>query len=191
MAAHLIQRAFLALIAVGMIAGCATPPSHLPPPEFAPEPPAVTRLFLLRHAEKQGGSDPALTGPGMARAIQLAERLRGEGVTAIWSTATRRTQDTAGPLAAALGLEVATYDAGALPAFAASLTETPGVIVVVGHSNTTDVLAGLIGADPGPPIDDAAEFDRLYVISIGEDGGRRSRIERYGAPLAAPEDGAP
>ncbi|MFN4023240.1 MAG: histidine phosphatase family protein [Hyphomonas sp.] len=191
MAAHLIRRAFVALMAAGMVAGCANPPSHLPPPDFVPEPAAVTRVFLLRHAEKEAGADPALTGSGMARAVQLAERLRGEGVTAIWSTATRRAQDTAAPLAAVLGLEVATYDAGDLPTFAAGLMETPGVIVVVGHSNTTDVLAGLVGADPGPPIDDAAEFDRLYVISLGEDGVLRARIERYGARSAAAAGGPP
>lgn len=185
MAAHLIRRWFIAGLAAGLIAACASPPTHLPPPDFEPEPPAVTRLFLMRHAEKEAGADPALTAAGMARAIQLAERLRGEGVTGIWSTATRRTRDTASPLAAAFGLEVEIYDAGDLPAFAASLKETPGVMVVVGHSNTTDMLAGLLGADPGPPIDDAAEFDRLYVISIGADGAVRSRMERYGVLSAS------
>lgn len=191
MAAHLIRRRLLACLAAGLLAACASAPSHLPPPEFAPEPAFVTRLFLMRHAEKETGPDPALTGAGTARAAQLAERLGGEGVSQIWSTDTRRTQDTVRPLATALGLEVQSYDAGALPAFAASLTQTAGVKVVVGHSNTTDVLAGLLGADPGPPIDDAAEFDRLYVISIGEDGAVRSRMERYGALSAIPAGEAP
>ena len=184
MAAYLIRRQFLACLGAGLMVACAAQPSHLPPPAFEPDPPAVTRVFLVRHAEKAAGTDPALTDAGTARAAQLAERLGAEGVTAIWSTDTLRTRDTARPLAARLGLEVQIYDAGALPAFAASLAETAGVMVVVGHSNTTDVLAGLLGADPGPPIDDASEFDRLYVVSIGQEGSVWSRIERYGAPSA-------
>jgi hypothetical protein len=56
---------------------------------------------------------------------------------------------------------------------------------VVGHSNTTDALAALLGADPGPAIAEATEFDRLYVIAIDENDVVRSRIERYGAALPA------
>jgi hypothetical protein len=34
---------------------------------------------------------------------------------------------------------------------------------VVGHSNTTPELAGLLGGDPGSPISED-EYDRLYAI---------------------------
>jgi 2,3-bisphosphoglycerate-dependent phosphoglycerate mutase len=64
------------------------------------------------------------------------------------------------------------------------------VKLVVGHSNTTGALAGHLGGDPGPAIDDATEFDRLYVISITEDGTVSSRIERYGAPSTVREGGS-
>ena len=71
------------------------------------------------------------------------------------------------------------------------LAETPGVKLVVGHSNTTDALAALIGADPGPPIDDAAEFDRLYVITITDGYQVASQIERYGAPSPVGAENSP
>jgi 2,3-bisphosphoglycerate-dependent phosphoglycerate mutase len=182
MAAHLIRRGFLAILAAGLLAACMTAPQQASRAETAADPAPVTRLFLVRHAEKEAGPDPALTPAGEARAAALAERLAAEGVTEIWSTDTRRTQGTARPLAAARELAVQSYDPRALPAFANQLAETPGIKLVVGHSNTTDALAALIGADPGPPIDDAAEFDRLYVIMITDGYQVSSRIERYGQP---------
>jgi 2,3-bisphosphoglycerate-dependent phosphoglycerate mutase len=111
--------------------------------------------------------------------------LKDEGVTEVWSTQTRRTQQTAAPLAVQRGLQVQPYDASTLPAFASWLKDAPGVKLVVGHSNTTDALAALLGADPGPAIVEATEFDRLYVIAIDENGIVRSRIERYGAASPA------
>lgn len=138
-------------------------------------------LFLVRHAEKETGDDPVLTAEGAKRATGLAARLGAEGITEIWSTRTNRTLQTAAPLAAQLAIEVQTYDVRALPVLAAELTAAPGVKLVVGHSNTTDALAGLLGAEPGPAIAEATEFDRLYVVQIGADGIVRSRIERYGA----------
>lgn len=190
MAAHLIGRTVLALLAVGLLAGCvASARPHTEGSIALDDAAAPTRLFLVRHAEKEPGDDPALTPAGEARADALAERLAAEGVTAIWSTPTRRTQSTARPLADMLQLPVQIYDAARLPDFARQLAETPGVILVVGHSNTTDRLAGLLGADPGPPIDEAAEFDRLYVIVLPDGGPVTSEIQRFGQPasLAAEE----
>jgi len=186
MAADLIRRGFLGLVAAMWLSACATPPVAAPDPSTA-QPAAVTTLFLVRHGEKEAGDDPALTPQGAARARALVKRLETEGLTEIWSTRTNRTQQTAAPMAAQSGLAVQHYDASTLPAFASWLLDVPGVKLVVGHSNTTDALAALLGADPGPPIDDAREFDRLYVIAIDADGIVRSRIERYGArsPAAA------
>jgi len=187
MAAHLIRRGFLGLLALCLTTACASAPAPAPAGDTSAAPAAVVRLFLVRHGEKETGSDPALTAEGAARAKALAERLKDEGVTEIWSTQTRRTQQTAAPLAVQRGLQVQTYDASTLPAFASWLRDAPGVKLVVGHSNTTDALAALLGAEQGPVIDDASEFDRLYVIAIDESGIVRSRMERYGAasPVAA------
>lgn len=177
MAAGLKRRAALGLLAIAMMAACAGTPAAKPAAE-AP----FARVFLVRHGEKEAGPDPALSPAGVQRAQALAARLGGEGITEIWSTRTNRTEQTAAPVAAALGLAVQTYDPSALPAFANTLGDTGGVKLVVGHSNTTDALAALIGADPGPVIDEANEFDRLYLIDLGEDGVLADRIERYGAP---------
>lgn len=181
MAADMKRRGLLALLAACLVAACAGVPEAAPETVPAAETPFV-RIFLVRHGEKETGTDPALSAEGAKRAQALAERLGGEGITEIWSTQTNRTQQTAAPLAAALGLTVQAYDASALPAFATTLGDTAGVKLVVGHSNTTDALAALIGADPGPAINEASEFDRLYVIDLSEYGVTADRIERYGAP---------
>jgi broad specificity phosphatase PhoE len=180
MAADLKWRGRLALIVAVLLGACAALPAR--EVVTANTGPDYARAFLVRHGEKQTGEDPVLTPEGAERARALAVRLASEGVTEIWSTRTNRAEQTAAPLAAELGLRVQTYDASALPAFASWLRAAPGVKLVVGHSNTTDALAALLGAEPGPPIVEAKEFDRLYVIELSEFGATASRIERYGAP---------
>lgn len=185
MAKDLSRRTIIGLVAALVLAACATPAAPVEEASVAAAPDAVITLFLVRHAEKEAGSDPALTPEGRQRAEALAARLSGEGLTEIWSTRTRRTEETAAPVAKAAHLPVQSYDASTLQAFASWLLDTPGVKLVVGHSNTADALAALLGADPGPEIDEASEFDRLYVIHVDKDGIVTSRIERYGAASRA------
>jgi phosphohistidine phosphatase SixA len=137
--------------------GCAAPAE---PPSSGPEP----VFFLVRHAEKVDQTDESpLTEVGQARAETLARMLRDAGVDGIYSSDFRRTRDTAAPLARDLGLEVALYDTDQLPELADTLLSSPGRYLVVGHSNTTPELAGLLGGDPGSPISED-EYDRLYAI---------------------------
>lgn len=144
--------------------------------------------YLVRHAEKLTGDaleelpdprDPPLTRAGEERAIALADLLAGAEITKIWSTDTTRTRDTAQPLADRLGIEIDLYDASDLSAFAALLRrDTSGNVLIVGHSNTTPGLAEALGANPGPPIIEATEYDRLYVIKLKTGEGE---IQRFGA----------
>jgi broad specificity phosphatase PhoE len=89
--------------------------------------------------------------------------LRDSGVDKIYSSDFERTRDTAAPLAAALGLEVEQYDPTAMADLSQTLLASPGRYLVVGHSNTTPELAGLLGGEPGPPIPES-EYDRLYLL---------------------------
>ena len=147
----------------------------------APEP-TTDAVFLVRHAEKTTEkTDPALTSEGQARAMALADRLESEGITHIHSSDTKRTRDTAAPLAARLDLEVQIYDARNLPAIADKLKATPGRHLVVGHSNTTPQLTELLGGDGGSPIVEATEYDRLYVVTMAEGEPVKSYLTRFGA----------
>ncbi|GAB5454003.1 MAG: phosphoglycerate mutase family protein [Henriciella sp.] len=140
---------------------------------------AQHEIYLVRHAEKQTGDDPALTDAGKVRAETLAELLSDKGLTQIYSSDYKRTRETAAPIAERTRLEVQLYDPSDLDAFAETLKSTEGVLLVVGHSNTTPPLAAALGGDPGTPIDESTEYDRLYVIDLS--GAEPvSRIERFG-----------
>jgi len=147
-----------------------------------------TVVYLVRHAEKAEvpADDPPLTAEGKARAQALVHALADAGITAIHSTDTERTRATAEPTARALGLEVRLYDGTDLETIAQRLRTRPGRHLVVGHSNTTPELVGLLGGDPGPPIAEAWEHDRLYVVILDAgEGPGRTLLLRFGAPSAA------
>ena len=146
---------------------------------IAQEEPTV--VYLVRHAEKaDGGADPALTVQGIARAAVLADLLSDSGITHIYSSDFVRTRDTAEPLAGRLGLETLIYDPSDLVGMASLLRNTPGRHLVSGHSNTTPRLVELLGGDPHTAIDEASEYDRLYIVTLLPGGGASSVLLRYG-----------
>lgn len=165
---------------VAVLAGCAAGPGGNVP--GAPVPEAGGRdlvIVLVRHAEayREPGGDPDLTGDGVLRAERLASVLRDAGIEVIHSSGYRRTDQTAAPLAAGLGVEPVPYDAEDLPALADRLKGLTGRHLVVGHSNTTPEVVRLLGGEPGSAID-ASEHDRLYLVTI-EPGGVRTVLLRY------------
>ncbi|MEL6686603.1 MAG: phosphoglycerate mutase family protein [Pseudomonadota bacterium] len=130
---------------------------------------ADLEVFLVRHAEKQSGQDPALTEAGVLRAEALADLLEDADITHIHSSDYKRTRQTVAPLAARLDLPVRLYDPRDLPTLADQLREEGGRHLVVGHSNTTPPLAEELGGEGGEPIVEATEYDRLYLVSITGD----------------------
>lgn len=82
-------------------------------------PAGATEILLVRHGESRAASvdnpfplvdghgDPELHANGEAQALLVRDRLRDEGIAAIYATSLRRTQQTATPLAAFLDLEIA------------------------------------------------------------------------------------
>jgi broad specificity phosphatase PhoE len=136
----------------------------------AAEPSAI---YLVRHGEKLAGQDPELSPQGQGRARNLAAILRRAGITAIFSTKTVRTQQTAAPLAQQTSLTVQLYDPLAPLALVEKVRTLSGAVVVVGHSNTLPELVRLFGGAPGADIADD-EFDRLYQLLPGADGKVRT-----------------
>lgn len=154
------------LLVVLALAGCVHAPA-----------PAVQHVYIVRHAEKVSGDDPALSAAGTARAAALAALLQDRGIGRIFSTDTRRTRSTAMPLAERLGLEIEIYDHRRPDALAAKVRAAGQNALIVGHSNTIAGLAEAFGAQPGAAVADD-EYDRLYVIRLTEDDVT-SEIRRY------------
>ncbi|MGB3456154.1 MAG: histidine phosphatase family protein [Litorimonas sp.] len=162
-------------VAALLLVGCATRP-------VAP----LADIHLVRHAEKVDSSrDAALSNAGHARAVDLADRLSDAGIAYIYSTDYQRTRDTAAPLAERLGLDVRFYDPSELDALARTLRGLPDNSLVVGHSNTTPKLVAVLGGSPGPAIDEAREYNRLYILSQGASGQRsvHTELQAYGEPM--------
>lgn len=145
-------------------------------------------IVLVRHAERAGPSaeDPGLTELGSERARELSRLLADAGLTRIHSSDTRRTRDTARPLAERLGRPVEIYDHRALEAFARELRQQEGRHLVVGHSNTTDELAVYLGGSSHGEIVEAWEYDRLYLLTPRPGGGMETVVLRFGPPVNRP-----
>jgi phosphohistidine phosphatase SixA len=167
-------RAVACLLLALLALGCARP--HVS---------GVTTVFLVRHAEKQlDAQDPDLTEAGRQRALALARTLRSVSLDAVYSTDTHRTRQTAAPLAEQRSLAVELYDKDDLARVVMKIRGAPGRYLVVGHSNTTPDLVTRLGGEPGAAIDEAGEFDRLYVLMLYPDGSVATLLLRYGDAAA-------
>lgn len=132
----------------------------------------IFTIYLVRHSEKDtAATNPALTSCGVQRSESLCNFLKDVQLDAVYSTDYKRTQSTALPTATSKGLEIVKYDADNLESFSKLLLEKKQDVLVVGHSNTTGVLAGLlIGEEIGEF--DVSIYDRIYQVIICNNAGR-------------------
>ena len=162
---------------------------------------ACTTVFLVRHAEKAKDDprDPSLSEAGEARAEALARLLGSSGVTHLFASEYKRTQDTLEPLSGAAGLANLILPVKVVPARKADVLigELRGlphgsVAVVAGHSNTVPAIASALGCELTTVEKRGQarmlaedEYDRLFVLTLPPDGAKGvapSFVElRYGA----------
>ena len=143
---------------------------------FAVPAAAQQLVFVVRHAERADAvagssptmaADPDLSDAGRARAQSLAAALKDAKITAIFVTPFKRTQQTAEPLAKALGIDVVAIDPKDPGTVIERIKGVTGNVLVVGHSNTVpDVLARL-GIPDAPKLTDT-DYDNLFVVIRGE-----------------------
>lgn len=129
----------------------------------------IFSVYLVRHAEKQANppdpADPGLSDCGQQRAAALARIVASVDLQKVYSTPYRRTRDTARPVAEGHGLEISPYDPSGLEAFAGQLLRARENALVSGHSNTTAVLAGMLGGQEGEEFDEDI-YDRFYQVIV-------------------------
>ena len=132
----------------------------------APSASAQAPLFVVRHAEKAEGGDakdPDLSEQGRARATRLAEMLRDAGITSIFVTELKRTQQTAEPLAKAAHAPVEIVTAKDPAALVAKVTAKKESALIVGHSNTVPEIIKLLGVQITVSLRET-DYDNLFVV---------------------------
>jgi broad specificity phosphatase PhoE len=149
----------------------------------------LTTVILVRHAEKKtddpNNKDPDLSLAGVTRAQEIARMFGASGITAIYATQYKRTQQTVKPLADKLGIAVTQVDAKKSAEVVSQIRSqnTGGLVFVAGHNNTVpEIINGLGG--PKLPIIPETEFDNLYVLTITSDGKVDLLTLKYGSSIA-------
>ena len=150
---------------------------------------APTVVIVVRHAEKAAveGQDPPLSEAGQKRAQRLADLAAQAGVSVVYTTQFKRTRDTAQPLVERLkipaqAIELTRENIGAHPAALAReiTTKHKGkTVLVVGHSNTAPRVAGALSGQTIPDLNDATEFDAVFVVVIPDAGPARLVRAKY------------
>jgi broad specificity phosphatase PhoE len=138
-------------------------------------------IYLVRHAEKakDGTRDPDLTDQGRARAQRIANMLKDEQLTAVYSSDFKRTRNTAAPTAKMQGKEITIYNARDLKGFKAELMKkykNGEKILVVGHSNTTPFLANLLTQEGKYKQIDESDYDNFYKIEVLRNGNWNAEL---------------
>ena len=142
---------------------------------FAQDSEQLFTIYLVRHAEKEMTSDnpkdPPLTPCGEIRAKSLAIFFDSVELDVIYSTDYKRTKKTALPTAEKKRLEIKIYDPRELNDFAKLLINRKQDVLVVGHSNTTGVLAGLLIGEELGSFDEKI-YNRIYQVVLYNKSGR-------------------
>jgi phosphohistidine phosphatase SixA len=152
---------------------------------FAQQEPAITKIFIVRHAEKETGKDPALTDAGNRRAGDLMRILQSEGIQKIYVSQYKRTQMTADSMRMQLKIDTVHYAADTLCDNLLNAimqhSDFGKTILIVAHSNTIPQIIRKLGVT-GYPYGDIPdnEFDNLFVITYKKEKAKLKKM-KYGA----------
>src|SRR5438128_1645662 len=126
-------------------------------------------VVIVRHAEKaaNGGNDPDLSSTGRARADELARILKDSGITAIFTTEFKRTQETAAPTATSTHVTPTVVAAKDTAALVTKLHQLNGNALVVGHGDTIPNIVKALGINSSINIPDA-DYSELFIVILGD-----------------------
>jgi len=154
-----------------------------------------TNIYFVRHAEKESGSDPVLTGKGRKRAGDLVRALKNKNVRRIYVTQFKRTQMTADSMRLQLGIDTVQYLASENGVDLFNKIAAHGdfgkTILIIGHSNTIPDYIKKAGVANYPLTDiPDAEFDNLYKVYykrgfLFQPLKAHVKHSKYGAPSGA------
>ncbi|PYK37004.1 MAG: histidine phosphatase family protein [Verrucomicrobia bacterium] len=126
-------------------------------------------IVIVRHAEKaaNGGNDPDLSSAGRARADALARILKDAGITAIFTSEFKRTQETAAPAATLAHVAPTVVAAKDTAGLVAKLHELNGNTLVVGHGDTIPNIIKALGINSAINIP-GADYSELLIVTLGD-----------------------
>jgi phosphohistidine phosphatase SixA len=155
----------------------------------AQQEPGVTKIFIVRHAEKETGKDPLLTAAGNARAGDLMRALQNEGIQKIYVSQFRRTQNTGDSLRLQLKIDTVHYAADTLCDNLINAimehNDFGKTILIIGHSNTLPQIIRKLGVTDYPYGDiPDNEFDHLFMITYKKEKAKLKQ-RKYGAGSGA------
>lgn len=145
----------------------------------------VTTVILVRHAEKKiepSNPDPDLAPEGLERAQEIARVFADLGVSSIFATQLKRTQQTVKPLSYRIGVPVTVLDASSQPDAVVELAHTSlrgQTIFVSGHNNTVPAIVSKLSGDTLPVIPES-EYDNLFIVTIYRFGKAKVLKLKYG-----------
>jgi phosphohistidine phosphatase SixA len=93
--------------------------------------------------------------------------LKDSKISAIYTTEFKRTEQTAAPVAKALGLTVTTLPSENQAVLVAKLRTSTANSLVVGHANTIPDVIKALGIPEPVNIPDS-DYDNLFVVVLGE-----------------------
>jgi 2,3-bisphosphoglycerate-dependent phosphoglycerate mutase len=144
--------------------------------------PKMTTVYVVRHADKDGGgADPQLSPAGLERAQTLAYMLRQDKVKAVFVTQFLRSHQTGELTALDSGVALQEYSDPSAVADLILANYEGRRVLVVAHSNTVKVIAARLTGSVTVAAADIQEhqYDRLYVVHRIGPKGHLDRL-RYG-----------
>lgn len=131
----------------------------------------IFTIYLVRHSEKdhtsENISDLPLSKCGEQRSKALSSFLSEVHLDKVYSTDFTRTLNTAMPTADNKNIEISFYNEQDIKSFSNHLMEQRQDALVVGHSNTTGVLAGLLVNEDIEDID-LHIYDHIYQVVVDD-----------------------
>ena len=128
-------------------------------------------IYLIRHSEKdllsENQLDPPLTTCGIERSEYLSSFFEDTNIKKVYSTNYLRTIKTAMPTALSKKVSIQYYDSNNLTLFSEQLLNSKQNSLVVGHSNTTPILAGLLTGNNMNAFDENI-YNRIYKVIISQ-----------------------
>ncbi|MDG2443853.1 MAG: phosphoglycerate mutase family protein [Flavobacteriaceae bacterium] len=130
----------------------------------------ITTYYLIRHAEKlridKTDKNPNLNFNGYKRAEAWKDVFSDVPFDAIYSTDYNRTKLTAKPTATSKNLPILLYNPNTMYSEAFQNNTKGKTVLVVGHSNTTNVFANkILGIEKYNEINDNNNSN-LYIVTI-------------------------